>query len=96
MSNKLQSLWRKKQPLQIIDLENDYFSIRFQDDNEYLSALSGELWTIFGHYLTVRPWTPRFSIDQTHTSNLLVWIRLPWITGRYVQHELTESHWRGD
>ncbi|PPD82649.1 hypothetical protein GOBAR_DD20420 [Gossypium barbadense] len=61
----------------ILDLENDYFSVRFQDDNEYLTAILGGLWTIFGHYLMVRPWTPGFSTDQAQPSNLMVWIRLP-------------------
>ncbi|MBA0794444.1 hypothetical protein Gohar_018772 [Gossypium harknessii] len=64
MSNKLQAIWKTKQPLQIIDLENDYFSVKFQEDNEYLDALFKGPWTIFGHYLTVWRWTPDFSTDQ--------------------------------
>ncbi|MBA0673243.1 hypothetical protein Goklo_023981 [Gossypium klotzschianum] len=74
MSNRLQVSWKTKQTLQIIDLENDYFSVKFQDDDEYLYALSGGLWMIFGHYLTVQSWTPSFSIDQHLPQSLLVWI----------------------
>ncbi|MBA0803347.1 hypothetical protein Gohar_013570 [Gossypium harknessii] len=33
--------------------------------------------TIFGHYLTVRPWTPSFLTGQLQPQSLLVWIRLP-------------------
>ncbi|MBA0788952.1 hypothetical protein Gotri_028035 [Gossypium trilobum] len=51
--------------------------VRFQDDNEYLTAILGGLWTIFDHYLMVRPWTPGFSTDQAQPSYLMVWIRLP-------------------
>ncbi|MBA0707650.1 hypothetical protein Golax_019679 [Gossypium laxum] len=47
MSNKLQAICKTKQPLQIIDLENDYFSVKFQEDNEYLDALFKGPWTIF-------------------------------------------------
>ncbi|MBA0875176.1 hypothetical protein Goshw_027435 [Gossypium schwendimanii] len=54
--------------------------IRFQDDNEYLTAILGGMWTIFGHYLMVRPWTPGFSMDQAQPSNLMVWIRLPGLS----------------
>ncbi|MBA0770396.1 hypothetical protein Gotri_019041 [Gossypium trilobum] len=32
---------------------------------------------IFGHYLTVRPWTPSFLTGQLQPQSLLVWIRLP-------------------
>ncbi|MBA0787302.1 hypothetical protein Gotri_024880 [Gossypium trilobum] len=69
--------WRTNQPLEIIDLENGYFSVKFQTDEEYLEALAGGPCTIFGHYLIMRPWTPAFSTDQPYPSSLLVWIRLP-------------------
>ncbi|KAK5846349.1 hypothetical protein PVK06_002634 [Gossypium arboreum] len=76
MSNKLQEIWKIKQPLQIIDLENDYFSVKFQEDNVYLDALLRGPWTIFGHYLTIQSWTPAYSTDQVQPQNLMVWIRL--------------------
>ncbi|KAA3454265.1 reverse transcriptase [Gossypium australe] len=66
-----------KQALQVIDLDNDYFSVKFQNDEDYLEALLGGPWTIFGHYLIVRPWTLAFTTDQDHPNNLMVWIRLP-------------------
>ncbi|KAA3474250.1 GroES-like zinc-binding alcohol dehydrogenase family protein [Gossypium australe] len=61
----------------LLDLENDYFSVNFQTNEEYLEALASGPWTIFGHYLPVRPWTPAFSTNQPYPSSLLVWIRLP-------------------
>ncbi|MBA0617981.1 hypothetical protein Godav_027382 [Gossypium davidsonii] len=75
--NKLQTIWRTNQPLEIIDLENSYFSVKFQTDEEYLKALAGGPCTIFGHYMIMRPWMPAFSTDQPYPSSLLVWIRLP-------------------
>ncbi|MBA0732512.1 hypothetical protein Gogos_016599 [Gossypium gossypioides] len=35
----------------ILDLENNYLSVHFQDDNEYLAMISRGSWMIFGHYL---------------------------------------------
>lgn len=58
-------------------LENNYFSVRFQDENEYLGAIPGGPWTIFGNYFMVRPWTPSFSIYQAQHNSLLVCVRLP-------------------
>ncbi|PPD75509.1 hypothetical protein GOBAR_DD27570 [Gossypium barbadense] len=55
---------------------NDYFLVNFQDDDEYLHAVSGGPWTIFGQYLTVRPWAPSFTTDQEFPTSLLVWIKL--------------------
>ncbi|MBA0723170.1 hypothetical protein Golax_003778, partial [Gossypium laxum] len=35
------------------------------DENDYNKALVGGPWVIFGRYLTVRPWSPDFSIAQS-------------------------------
>ncbi|KAH1081870.1 hypothetical protein J1N35_021631 [Gossypium stocksii] len=43
MSNRLQILWKIKQQLQILDLENDYFSVEFQNKNDYLYTCLGAL-----------------------------------------------------
>ncbi|PPR99178.1 hypothetical protein GOBAR_AA21498 [Gossypium barbadense] len=77
MSSKLQAIWKTKRPIQILDLENDYFSVKFHENEDYLAALSGGLWTILGQYLMVRPWTPTFMTDQSLPKNLMVWICLP-------------------
>ncbi|MBA0632235.1 hypothetical protein Godav_001023 [Gossypium davidsonii] len=77
--------WMKEEPEEVLDQTDlqpkgkgkGEKKVRFQDDNEYLTAILGGLWTIFGHYLMVRPWTPGFSTDQAQPSNLMVWIRLP-------------------
>ncbi|MBA0846226.1 hypothetical protein Goarm_023341 [Gossypium armourianum] len=58
-------------------LESDYFSVNFQNDDDYLLVMSGGPWTIFGQYLSVRLWTPEFSTDQEFPKNMMVWIRLP-------------------
>lgn len=63
--------------MQILDLENNYFSVKFQKDNDYLIALIGGPWTIFKHYLIVTPYSLLFSTNQLQPRNLLVWVRLP-------------------
>ncbi|KAK5771872.1 hypothetical protein PVK06_048126 [Gossypium arboreum] len=59
------------------DAPKEVVDVRFQDDNEYLTAILGGLWAIFGHYLMVRSWTLGFSTDQAQPTNLMVWIRVP-------------------
>lgn len=45
VDSKLQAIWKASQPLQILDLGND-FSVKFQEESDYLHASSGGLWTI--------------------------------------------------
>lgn len=58
-------------------LRMTFFFLRFQDDSDYLAAIFGGPWSNFGHYLMVKPWSANFATDQSHMSNVLIWIRLP-------------------
>ncbi|MBA0746837.1 hypothetical protein Gogos_009320, partial [Gossypium gossypioides] len=51
MPSKLQAIWKTKHPLQILDLETDYFSVKFHENEDYLADLSRGLWIIFVQYL---------------------------------------------
>ncbi|KAK5843368.1 hypothetical protein PVK06_005823 [Gossypium arboreum] len=59
-----------------MDLENDFFLVRFQDENDYNKALIRGPWVIFGRYLIVWPWSPSFSTSQSGIESQVVWIRL--------------------
>lgn len=60
------------------------------DKDDYQYALSNGIWTIFGNYLTVHPWSPSFSPSQRPPSDLLVWIRLPGLSKSFYTKSLLE------
>ncbi|KAI9123882.1 hypothetical protein K1719_005182 [Acacia pycnantha] len=68
LRSQLQSLWKPSGQFKLIDLHDDCFLVRFQDDLDYQHALLTGPWMIFGHYLTVQPWTPAFR-PQDHVVN---------------------------
>ncbi|KAK5820043.1 hypothetical protein PVK06_025087 [Gossypium arboreum] len=74
--NRISLLWNLRHPIQMIDLENAFFMVRFQDE-DYSQALVGRPWVIYDHYLTVRPWSSEFSTNQIEVEHQVVWIRLP-------------------
>ncbi|MBA0651038.1 hypothetical protein Goklo_018408 [Gossypium klotzschianum] len=49
--NKITLLWNPKCPIQLMDLENDFFVVRFQDKNDYNKALIRGLWGYYSDYL---------------------------------------------
>ncbi|KAK9030375.1 hypothetical protein V6N11_031802 [Hibiscus sabdariffa] len=49
----------------------------FHSHDDFLTVLTDGPWTIFGHYLTVEPWSPDFSPSQPYPSKVIAWIRLP-------------------
>ncbi|KAH1121999.1 hypothetical protein J1N35_005159 [Gossypium stocksii] len=70
-------------PLQLMDLENDYYLVRFHDEVDYNKVLMGDPWVIFGQYLTVRLWSPAFSTSENEVDIQVVWIRLLGLPGSY-------------
>ncbi|KAE8673137.1 hypothetical protein F3Y22_tig00111810pilonHSYRG00091 [Hibiscus syriacus] len=77
LQNKLYDLWKPSQPFRLMDIENDYFLVSLRKRSDFLTALSDGPWTIFGHYLTVEPWSPNFSFSQLFPRRIVAWIRLP-------------------
>ncbi|KAL4296305.1 hypothetical protein GQ457_12G031070 [Hibiscus cannabinus] len=81
--NRLHALWRPTGEIQLIDLDNDYYLVRFADSSDYTRALTDGPWTIYGSYLIVQPWSRSFSTSEKHLSHVVVWIRLPGLPYRY-------------
>ncbi|KAI9072252.1 hypothetical protein K1719_045780 [Acacia pycnantha] len=46
---------------------------------------------IFGHYLTVQPWTPSFRSHNYVVSQVIGWIRLPKLPARYYHKSIIRS-----
>ncbi|XP_039064460.1 uncharacterized protein LOC120209549 [Hibiscus syriacus] len=59
--NRIGVLWQLQGQYQFIDLENDYFLVEFESEQDYIHVLMEEPWIIFGSYLTVQPWSCTFS-----------------------------------
>lgn len=68
MSNKLQSLWANHGPVNVLDMHNDFFMVRFSNERDYKHALFEGPWRILDHYLWVQRWRPLFdtSYDKVH------------------------------
>ncbi|CAI0434505.1 unnamed protein product [Linum tenue] len=60
--------------MQIVDLEQGYFMIKFSNVADYTKSLTEGPWIIFEHYLVVRKWTPTFRITAKLPPSLIVWV----------------------
>ncbi|KAL4366348.1 hypothetical protein GQ457_05G002760 [Hibiscus cannabinus] len=75
--NRIYGIWKPFHPIKLIDIENDFFLVKFSDRDDYMKVLTDGPWTIFGHYLTVEQWSTDFQPTQASPSRLMAWIRLP-------------------
>ncbi|KAJ8749886.1 hypothetical protein K2173_013801 [Erythroxylum novogranatense] len=87
LSNKLDGLWRTKQPFHLLTLENDYYMAKFQSKEDYVMVLSEGPWLVFGHCLTIQPWTPTFDTIEPYPMDVSTWIRLPGLPSRMYVHD---------
>ncbi|KAH9751256.1 putative ribonuclease H protein [Citrus sinensis] len=83
LCTKLESLWRVERGFIVIDLENDYYLVRFGTEEDVEFALTQGPWTIFGHYLTVQKWSPSFDCLSDKIETVVAWIRLPGMPLHY-------------
>ncbi|KAL4367762.1 hypothetical protein GQ457_05G027470 [Hibiscus cannabinus] len=81
--SRIKVLWRPVGEISLVDLDNDYFLVRFAKEKDCLKVLTGGPWVVYGCYLTVQPWSWNFSINRDHPEQIVVWARLPGLAYQY-------------
>lgn len=76
LKDKLHRLWRPSEALNITDLGNNYYLIKFVSVNNYTKALHQGPWFIGPQYLSVRQWEPKFNPHNAQPMFVTIWIRL--------------------
>ncbi|KAG7579199.1 hypothetical protein ISN45_Aa03g033600 [Arabidopsis thaliana x Arabidopsis arenosa] len=76
LSRRLRELWKPQGAMHVMDLPRHFFMVRFESEEEYLMALTGGPWRVFGNYLMVQAWSPSFDPLKDDIATTPVWIRL--------------------
>ncbi|KAJ4838894.1 hypothetical protein Tsubulata_051271, partial [Turnera subulata] len=79
LQSKIQTLWKPAGPFRIIDLEGNFYIIRFLDSRDYIHALTGGPWAIYGHALCVQPWCREFRAESGKVDKAVVWVHFPGV-----------------
>ncbi|MBA0643664.1 hypothetical protein Goklo_027932 [Gossypium klotzschianum] len=69
-------VWKTRSSFQLMDMENDFYLVCFNDKDDYHKVMIGGPWVIFRQYLTVHPWMPDFLHTNIGIDAQVVWIRL--------------------
>ncbi|MBA0694174.1 hypothetical protein Goari_004494 [Gossypium aridum] len=72
-----------KDMVQLVDLEHDYYIVKFSIISDYKKALIDGPWTIYERYLIVQPRSRDFSTDKSYPFQVLAWVRFPGLPYRY-------------
>ncbi|CAN1185477.1 hypothetical protein LINPERHAP2_LOCUS37574 [Linum perenne] len=79
---RLKSLWARLGHIQVSDIANNFFLVRFSTEDDYKRALFGGPWKIFDYYISVARWSPDFNENEP-ISKILTWVRLPKLSIHY-------------
>ncbi|KAI9082788.1 hypothetical protein K1719_035245 [Acacia pycnantha] len=80
---RTQSLWQPKGTYQLIGMEGGFHFVSFDLEEDYMKALTGGPWMIFGAYLMVQPWALDFDCRTSMLSKVIAWVRIPGLSFRY-------------
>ncbi|KAJ8767163.1 hypothetical protein K2173_013560 [Erythroxylum novogranatense] len=77
LRRRLLQIWNPKGELELIDLPNDYFIVKFSNKEDRDFAMFEGPWMVQGHCLLVQEWTPAFHPLEAKVSKVAAWIRIP-------------------
>ncbi|KAK8539506.1 hypothetical protein V6N12_043131 [Hibiscus sabdariffa] len=89
--NRIIGLWKPSHQINLIDIENDYYLVKFSSRTDNIHALTDGPWTIFGHYITVEPWSVDFNLLQDYPSRIMACVRLPSLPITWYKRRLIEA-----
>ncbi|KAJ4850203.1 hypothetical protein Tsubulata_020317 [Turnera subulata] len=91
LCSKLPNLWKLKEGVIVVDLEHNFYLVRFSNRQDYMHALTDGPWNVFGHYLTVEPWIPQFNPAQHRITTVMVWVQIPDLSCEYYDRRLLHT-----
>lgn len=77
MKDRIKKLWKLNRGFDILDVDNRYFKVQFEQLGDTEKVVSGGPWTLFDHYLAITRWTPEFVSPDAKIERTLVWVRFP-------------------
>ncbi|KAL4391613.1 hypothetical protein AHAS_Ahas03G0262600 [Arachis hypogaea] len=88
---RLEIMWGKNGSIDVIDLGNDFFLVKFYNSEDLDFALMEGPWKILDHYLTIRLWKPDFNLEDVAIDKIAAWIRLPGLAIEYYNRPILEK-----
>ncbi|CAN1730081.1 hypothetical protein LINPERHAP1_LOCUS823 [Linum perenne] len=82
MKRRLEFLWARSGSIQVSDMANNFFLVRFSSNDDYAKAAFEGPWKIYDYYIAVSQWSPSFNEDEPIKS-ILTWVRLPKLPIQY-------------
>ncbi|CAL1383990.1 unnamed protein product [Linum trigynum] len=88
LCSQLRWKWRPSGTMDVMDLNNSTFLVNFNNEHDYLHALTGGPWVILDHYLIVHQWSPNFRTSEKIHRSVVAWVQLPELPVHFYHREV--------
>ncbi|CAL1362049.1 unnamed protein product [Linum trigynum] len=88
LARRLNAIWARHGDLQISDMRNGCFLVRFCNQKDYEWATLGGPWLLGDTYLTVHRWFKGFNPWKTVVTSTMVWAQLPELPIEFINKEV--------
>nr|XP_025611834.1 uncharacterized protein LOC112705203 [Arachis hypogaea] len=88
LTRRLEAMWSRQGSIEVIDLGNDFFIVKFFSKEDLDFALTGGPWKIMDHYLSIRFWKPDFNLEKAEIDKIVAWVRLPGLAIEYYEEQM--------
>ncbi|KAL8161267.1 hypothetical protein V2J09_012756 [Rumex salicifolius] len=83
LRRKLQQKWSPKGPFLMSDIGNDFYVVKFSNQEDLSFVLTQGPWLIGESYLTIQRWRPNFFASEEKLRYVAAWIRIPNLSMEY-------------
>ncbi|KAL8130269.1 hypothetical protein V2J09_019424 [Rumex salicifolius] len=80
-------LWKPTGRMRLVDLPDGYYIVKFDKEQDYAAVLMGGPWVLFGHYVTIKQWSPCFNPLTDSIKTTPAWIRFVDLPRTLVEYE---------
>lgn len=77
MKERLQKIWKLQGGFEIMDNDNGFYMVKFDQAADKEKVITGGPWLIFDHCLAVTHWSPDFASPNARVDRTVVWVRFP-------------------
>ncbi|CAN1147218.1 hypothetical protein LINPERHAP2_LOCUS15743, partial [Linum perenne] len=81
VKRRLEAIWARAGTIQVFDVANSFFLVKFSDLDDYHRSAFESPWKIFDYYFAISRWTPDF--NEEPIKSVLTWVRLPKLPIHY-------------
>ncbi|XP_021822949.1 uncharacterized protein LOC110764321 [Prunus avium] len=91
LRNRLLQRWALKGPMSLIDLDNNFFIVKFLLEEDMNYVLTGGPWQIAGQYLATQRRKPGFNPKEERITHMTAWVRINGLNVEYFRTDIMEK-----